>query len=225
LNDLNDSTPELIYSGSNFFARHSFLFKFRLSQLIGYQLYRLGIIDPEPKPGYSKVKSIKNLAQNKYYADLISEDEETIFKNIAKIKEYFPLIEKSKKPFQARNFLHLGRVGILRHALNELHEMSQVYNFKVIILIIPNLENIKGIYVMQPVHNIVTYEAKRHDFSVTDMYDIFSQYGFDKLKLSKRDIYHTNIIGHKLIAEQLYDVLRPLVNSATTTEYTTPITH
>jgi len=83
-------------------------------------------------------------------------------------------------------------------SLGRLHNLSQQYNFTVVIGIIPNADWEWVPYRYVKLHEFIRDEMKKHDFYVLDLYPILTQFPKEDIRLSKSDghfSYFANIIA------------------------------
>ncbi len=95
------------------------------------------------------------------------------------------------------------RVGRVRWAFRRLHSLVAGNGGRVLVLIVPWLEQEGGAYPYQAVHAIVRYEAERASFDVLDLTAVFMTRGLESLRLSATDAFHPNQEGHRIIAQTL----------------------
>lgn len=100
------------------------------------------------------------------------------------------------------------RVGRLRYAFERLSQLSKKENFTVVVLTIPRLIEVSGVYPHRTAHQIVALEAQRVGFDVVEIVDEFMNAGMDNLKISKKDPTHPNETGHRIMAQNLAGYIR-----------------
>ena len=120
------------------------------------------------------------------------------------------LIRSSENTFPAVYYSHEAHVGLIRYAFRRLSELSVKNRFKVVIVIIPALEQRDGKYPYRNQHRIVQYEASRFNFDILDTTDQFMKYGMDRLRMLRSDKIHPNEEGHRILAETLASYIRTL---------------
>src|SRR6185503_15701365 len=81
--------------------------------------------------------------------------------------------------------------------------LSKENDFRVVIMIIPLLQNKGGAYSHRAAHRIVEMEARRAGFDTIDLTDEFLRAGMGNLTLLVGDIIHPNKTGHTIMANSL----------------------
>lgn len=206
LNDLMDESLNLMWVEKYIFASKISILKSRLFQLVAVQLYKTKLIRKLQRE-IKKIKEAKFSEQieSGLYSGLMNKDKSEIGDNIEKINT---ILDRHKMiPNFLWTYRDLKRIGRMRYFFNELQRMSELNNFEVIILIIPYLEKENEEYLSFSAHNIIRYEAEKHNFAVLDIFDKMDEYGLYKLRLLERDPYHPDVKGHEIIAKALYDYL------------------
>jgi lysophospholipase L1-like esterase len=96
----------------------------------------------------------------------------------------------------------------LRFALEKLHTLQTTANFKVSTIIFPYLlEKPENHTAYQLSYQIVEHEMQRLGFSVIDIDTPFVSAGLEHLLLRDNDGIHPNALGHRIVAETLYQAL------------------
>jgi len=95
------------------------------------------------------------------------------------------------------------RVGRLRFGFRRLARLSKENDFRVVIMIIPLLQNKGGVYSHLAAHRIVEMEASHAGLDTIDLTDKFLHAGIENLRLSPGEIIHPNKIGHTIMADAL----------------------
>lgn len=90
----------------------------------------------------------------------------------------------------------------LEDSYKTVRDLSLSHKFKVIITIFPYLINFKN-YPLKIAHKAVEEEAKINNFFVIDLFEIYQNYNFEKLKIVSDDATHPNPFGHYLAAQEL----------------------
>jgi lysophospholipase L1-like esterase len=100
----------------------------------------------------------------------------------------------------------------LRYSFERLRHLRDTHGFDVVVMIISYLnedELSKKKY--QIIYNIIAHEAGREGFDVLNTYNVFSSTGFDNLLRADNDAIHPNELGHKLMADLLYQHIDPKI--------------
>jgi lysophospholipase L1-like esterase len=121
-----------------------------------------------------------------------------------------------KKLREGRNYYHLvplyasqSHIAELRFALDKLRKMQDTHSFEVLSVIIPLLnENKQNMEVYSAVYDILEHEFSRIGFRTINMHSDFLTMGFNNLRIHRHDSLHPNPLGHKVIAEHLFDEIQ-----------------
>lgn len=95
------------------------------------------------------------------------------------------------------------RLSNLRAGFERLKVLSRQHGFKVSVVIIPFVREHVDAY--GAAYDIVRNEARRNGFQVIEPLQKFVDTGITRLKISPRDGIHPNELGHRLIAEKLFE--------------------
>jgi hypothetical protein len=117
--------------------------------------------------------------------------------------ELLDLMKQSPKWPSSTWYGDRDRVGRLRFGFRRLSRLSKENDFRVVIMIIPLLQNEGGAYSHRAANRIVEMEARRAGFDTIDLSDEFLRAGMGNLTLSLGDIIHPNKTGHTIMADSL----------------------
>ena len=117
--------------------------------------------------------------------------------------ELLDLMNQSPKWPSSTWYGDRDRVGRLRFGFRRLTRLSKENDFRVVIMIIPLLQNKDGAYSHHAAHRIVEMEARRAGFDTIDLTDEFLRAGMGNLTLLLGDIIHPNKTGHMIMADSL----------------------
>jgi lysophospholipase L1-like esterase len=98
-----------------------------------------------------------------------------------------------------------GKERVLK-ALRDLRILSEENNFDVYIVAIPQLFKPFTEYDSQYIHEFIAKEANDNGFVFIDTLDSFKKHNLSEIIISREDA-HPNALGHRLIAEDIYEVL------------------
>jgi len=115
-----------------------------------------------------------------------------------------------RQPFPSLWYASEDRVGRIRYSFRRLRALSEDAGARVIVLIVPWLEEQDGQYPHRLAHEIVAHEARRFGFDVLDVTSEFLVRGMESLRITARDHCHPNQEGHRIITESLYSRIRSL---------------
>lgn len=107
-------------------------------------------------------------------------------------------------------YLSEARLGKLRYSFERLAELSRTHGFRVVVLLIPFLDDQGRPETYRAAYDLVRHEADRLGFRTTDPTELFRQRGFEALMQregDKTDVVHPNVEGHAILARQLYTAL------------------
>jgi len=96
------------------------------------------------------------------------------------------------------------RTGRLRHAFDALGRMGRDHGFEVVITIVPYLSEQDHAAAYDLAYAIVEHEAERNGFEVVGIQREFRDAGLDRVANPDSKL-HPNRLGHRIIAEALYD--------------------
>lgn len=97
-----------------------------------------------------------------------------------------------------------GRIGKVDHAFDKLKALSNEYRFKVTVLIIPYVSS--HVEAHDWAYEIIRHEAEQRGFSVVEVLDRFLEQEISSLQISQTDVIHPNAVGHRLIADELFEL-------------------
>jgi lysophospholipase L1-like esterase len=198
LNDAGIASPNLDYVyrlkqyGTNFWSH------LRLYQFVRVQLDRIKLGE------YVRTQNEPAVFRQTYHdrIDAIGEDE----------KELRSLMESAAaKPFPSSWYASEDRVGRIRYSLSRLRSASEAAGVKVIVMIVPWLEEEGGQYPHRVAHEIVAHEARRLGFDVLDLTPAFLERGMESLRITPADHCHPNAEGHRIITDALLSRIRPIL--------------
>lgn len=179
----------------------SFIYKLRLIQFIVnkldkfIQINRLKRMNLEKeflKSQKMKIVNVRNDRELMKYVDNL--------RNLLK--------ERGYKDYNINLYTSLPHLGKFRYSIERLKKLSNLYNFKVVVMIISYLgENEVNKEIYKSVYKIIKYESERVGFSVINTRDTFNTVEYDKLQTKKDDFIHPNKLGHELMAKMLYNYL------------------
>ena len=94
----------------------------------------------------------------------------------------------------------------IRDAFETLKSLSEEHEFDVVIAAIPQLFKEFDEYDSTYIHEFVMDLCEEKGFTCVDTLDAFSEYSVEEIIISREDA-HPNALGHRLIAEQIAEVL------------------
>jgi lysophospholipase L1-like esterase len=198
LNDAGIASPNLDYVHRLKRYGTTLWSHLRLYQFVRVQLDRIKLGE------YVRTQNEPAVFRQTYHdrIDAIGEDE----------KELRSLMESAAaKPFPSSWYASEDRVGRIRYSFRRLRSASEAAGVKVIVMIVPWLEEEDGRYPHRVAHEIVAHEARRVGFDVLDLTTEFLQRGMESLRISSADHCHPNAEGHRIITEALLSRIKPVL--------------
>lgn len=170
-------------------SHYSFLYELRLVQLISES------VETIKTKNWEKHVNDPEVFRREYanQIDPIGDDE----------SELLDLMNQSPRWPSSTWYGDRDRVGRLRFGFRRLARLSKENDFRVVIMIIPLLQNKGGAYSHRAAHRIVEIEARRAGLDTIDLTDEFLREGLGNLTLSLGDIIHPNKTGHTIMADSL----------------------
>jgi len=199
INDIGDTSPNLRYiQAAQKYG--SSIYHLRLIQLIQSRIDKINLTE------YSRIINSHDrfVRDNKdYIVDVV--DDQELNNRINHLQSRLK-VDKNELNYFVPMYLSRPHLGKLRYALEKLKTLQDQHGFHVIVLIIPVLtESHQDIY--RAVYNVTEHEFYRVGFDVINVYDVFESSQFNRLLIREWDIIHPNKRGHRLMANQLYDVI------------------
>jgi lysophospholipase L1-like esterase len=194
LNDISIASASLDYIKRLQSQQNSFLYKFRLAQLISNGVGRL---QDQSWANYVNRPEVFH-RQYEGQIDAISDQEAELLQLMASAPKGLPFAWYSER----------DRVGRLRFAFRRLGNMAKENGFSVVVMIIPWLIPEEGRNPQSIVHRIVETEAHRAGFDTIDITSEFMGYGIEHLKITPDDPIHPNEAGHAIIADSLANYIQ-----------------
>jgi hypothetical protein len=99
------------------------------------------------------------------------------------------------------------RVGRVRNAFRELHSLAVTLGFKVLVVVVPLLDDDQGRYAFGAAHRVVASEARRAEFGVVDLTESFLAAGMERLRAREGDNVHPNALANRLMADAVREAL------------------
>lgn len=203
LNDLVETSPSLAFIRKMAAFKDSWLLNFRLVQFVIEKLDKRYALRKLLKNREKRKQVDKEAVEkNSKYINLVKNDR-VIDESIKQISSMMNETEGKNQTWLAGFTMH-SRLGMMRYSFGKLAKLAQENNFRVIVVIIPWLDEDE--YYL-PVHNLVKQEAGRFGFVVLDLYEKMKDYGLQRLRILEKDISHPNKEGHEIIASSLYDYI------------------
>jgi len=109
-------------------------------------------------------------------------------------------------------YLSENRIGKLRYSFERLAGDARAAGFRVVVLLIPYLDDEGHPDLYRSAYDVVRHEAGRVGFATIDPTAEFQAAGLERLRLRHEgsvDIVHPNAEGHALLATALYEGLAP----------------
>ena len=94
----------------------------------------------------------------------------------------------------------------VEYSFNELNKISKNNNITTIVTIFPILTSFFK-YPLLEVNNQVYEEAQKNNFTIIDVLNLFKDYHPQDLIYQEGDNVHPNKLGHKLVAEELFNII------------------
>lgn len=195
LNDAGIASPNLEYLYRlNKYSRAG-LAHLRLSQFVVSQLDRVRMAD------YLEQQNDPAVFRQTYRGriDPIGADESEL---------HALMQEAAGKPVPTSWYADAARVGRIRYAFRRLRAAAERAHTKVVVMVIPWLEERPDNYPHEVAHQIVAREAVRAGFPVLDLTAELLQHGGESLRVKRTDLCHPNQEGHRIIARRLFAYVR-----------------
>jgi len=120
---------------------------------------------------------------------------------IRQIEEY--VSSHGARPVVFSWYSSAHRLSKLRAGFERLKAISRQHGFKVSVVIIPFV--LEHVAAYSAAYDIVHHEARRNGFDVIEPLQKFVDTGITRIRRSPRDGIHPNELGHRLIAESLFE--------------------
>jgi lysophospholipase L1-like esterase len=114
-------------------------------------------------------------------------------------------------------YLSENRIGKLRFAFERLARDARDGRFRVVVLLIPFLDDEGRPDLYRAAYDVVRHEARRAGFDTIDPTEELRAAGFERLMLRREgsvDVVHPNAEGHAMLAKALHEGLGPLGRDA-----------
>jgi lysophospholipase L1-like esterase len=117
------------------------------------------------------------------------------------------LMAQAPRPMPLRWYADDFRIGRLRHAFARMHAVARGRGFRVVVAILPWLEDTDGRYPYGAVHALVSGEARRAGLEVLDLAPRLEPAGLHSLRRAEnpKDACHPSARGHELVAGAIAD--------------------
>lgn len=186
----------------------SFIYKLRLAQFISSKIDKI--------KGRLQLERMNRASQfienNREYIADISDDQE-LKRLTNKLKQQVK--DKGDSRWISSTYSSEPHLGKLRYSLERLKKLKDKHGFDVLVMSISFFnENESTKEINSTVYNMIEHEASRLGFDVLSTYDTFISAGFENLKNTENDNIHPNPLGHKLMAELLYEYINSNYPSA-----------
>lgn len=197
MNDLDSYSPSLQY------IRRAQKYGNPVYNLRSLQFFRAGLDNIEAKiyPRPSGPKIYRRPSGPKH-EDLDVENDADLDDLIRRVQHYLSSVDHLPHTFPS--YASPKKISRLRRGFERLKALSERHGFEVSVLIIPYAQNQVGAY--GAAYDIVRHEAVRNDFNVIEVVDEFIEADGKGLKIGLKDRIHLNSLGHRLIAQRLFEL-------------------
>lgn len=202
INDAGVASPNLEYI-KRVQRYDSLIFKSRLAQFVRDNLDKISLRLHNQRANDETNFALHN---SPYIVDV--SDDQKLTRLTDKLRKE---LDKNDGNFSSHASWYISQthLGHLRYSLERLHRLQVRHGFDTVVVTIPYLaEDDSNESIYRIIYEIVEYESKRIDADVINTHDSFRAEGFDNLLISQNDFIHPNRVGHRLIAETLFDYVK-----------------